>query len=87
MDFNTLSGSNDFIEERDFRVKLLKEKKLFPYLCSKVQKNGRPIHERTARKAFEVESYDELVLNKLALWLESEDILKRVLTEQCNYAK
>lgn len=87
MDFNTLSGSNDFITERDYRLKLLKEKKLFPYLRSKVLKNGKPIHEQTARKAFQVDSFGELNLNTLAVWLESEEILRKILSEENHYAQ
>lgn len=86
MEFNTLSGKVTFIEERDFRNKFLEEKGLFPYLCTKVLINGKPLSTRTARKAFAVEEFSELSKNSLAIWLESETLIAKVLKEENTYA-
>ncbi len=87
MEFNTLSGSENFIEERDFRLELLESKELFPYLCQKVLINGKPVKTRTAKNAFKVDSFNQLKRNTLAIWLESEDIIKKILKESNVYTK
>ncbi|MFR9166182.1 MAG: hypothetical protein ACLVKO_08220 [Dysgonomonas sp.] len=85
MDFNTISGEKTFIAERDFRLKILESKGLFPYLCTKVLINGKPISTRTARKTFTVEKFEDLKKNSLAVWFESENLITKILKEQDTY--
>jgi len=86
MDFNTLSGKKTFIEERDFRLAILEEKGLFPYLSQKVTIKGKPITSRTAKKTFKFNSFSELNKIYLAVWLESESLLSKIIEEESTYA-
>lgn len=82
MEFKSLSGSTDFAIERDFRNTWIAKKGLWIYLASKVlDGKGNPITSRTVRNAFKVESYNKLTPTLMAVWLESEPIVERVMQE------
>ena len=87
MDFNTLSGKRTFIEERNYRLSLLEKLGLFPYLSQKVTIKGKPITSRTAKKAFSAERFEDLSKISLAVWLESEELIKKYQEERETYAK
>lgn len=81
----SLSGKATFLEERDFRFDFLQKKGLFPYLCSKVLIGGKPISTRTAKKAFTVDNFNSLSKNSLAVWLESEFLIAKIIQEEAVY--
>lgn len=86
MNIKTTPAKKSFIEERDFRYNFLLAKKLFPYLCTKVRINDKPITSRTAKDAFKVERFEDLTKSGLAVWLESEKIINKIIEETETYA-
>lgn len=86
MEFTSLSESTNFIEERNFRLKWVQEKGLWNYIASKVLNGkGAPITPRSVRNMFEVEAYGSLTPTQIAIWLESEPILRKVIAESNVY--
>lgn len=86
MKFTSLSGSTDFIVERDFRCKWVQEKGLWNYIASKVLNGkGDPVTPRSVRNTYKVQEYGKLTPTQIAIWMESEAILKKVITESDVY--
>lgn len=85
-EFTTLSGSVNFIEERDFRLKLIKEKGLWNYIASKVlNAKGQPISTRSIRNTFIISKYEDLKALHLSIWMESEVIIEKIISESKTY--
>ena len=82
MKFTSLSGLTDFKVERDFKLKWVQEKGLWNYIASKVLNGkGVSITPRTVRYMFEVSEWKDLTPTQIAIWLESEAIVRKVITE------
>lgn len=84
---NSLSGSEDFIKERDFRFKFIRERGLTSYLCQRVLCAGKPITSRTVRNAFTVNQFEDLANSLLAVWIESEKLINEVLDNERSFGK
>lgn len=75
-----------FIAERDRRLKIIKDKGLYPILKERVDNTGKTITLKTVQDTFKAESYEELTYSKLKVWMMSKELIAEVEKEQQEYS-
>lgn len=80
-----LKKVNEFIRERDKRLKIIADKSLWTELQQMVKINNKPISYATARSTFNAKTFEELKGPKLRVWLKSEDIIRTYESEVEKY--